>query len=466
MILLKKPYLLFSIVYAVISITSIYYFDGTGDVGDSIAHYLFAKWAPYHHELYFDHWAKPVYVLLASPFAQFGFVGMKFFNVIINLCTILLTYKLAENLGLKNSKLILLILLFSPLFYILTFSGLTEPLFALFVALGLYFAHLNKNFTAFTIISFLPYVRSEGLIIIGVFSLYAIYKSHWKYLPFLLLGSVVYAIAGYFVYHNLLWVFTKIPYAKLSSVYGSGSLFHFVDKLINVCGVPLYAMFWIGFLIIIYQSLKGNTTAYMTILIWFGFVAFLVAHSLFWYLGIFNSMGLQRVLICTMPMIAIISLHGFNFITEYKPISNLKMKFAIQVVIVMYIVVFPFTANPSAINWKKDMMLANEQTSLIEMAKCLNAKQIHCAPILYNHHYISEVLNIDHFDERQHLKITKESVNQMKSGNLLVWDNKFCPVETGINCDSLLSGKNFTVLCSKSVLDLNAKFEWLLIQRR
>ncbi|MEI6020119.1 MAG: hypothetical protein WCR21_03245 [Bacteroidota bacterium] len=450
----------------ILSAVIIYFFNGTGDVGDSIAHYLFAKWAPYHHELYFDHWAKPVFVLLASPFAQFGFVGMKFFNVIINLCTILLTYKLAEHLGLKNSKLILLILLFSPLYYILTFSGLTEPLFALFVALGLYFVHLKKNFTAFTIISFLPYVRSEGLIIIGVFALYGIYQSHWKYLPFLLLGSFVYGIAGYFVYHDVLWVFTKIPYAKLSSVYGNGTLFHFVDKLVNVCGVPIYGMFWIGFLVMIYHSFKSKSNAYTTVLIWFGFVAFFTAHSLFWYLGIFNSMGLQRVLICMMPMLAIMALYGFNFLTEHLLLSNHKQKFYIQAILVVYIVVFPFTANPSAINWNKDMRLTQEQRSLIEMAKCLNAKQIHAAPILYNHHYISEVLNIDHFDERQHLKITKESVNQMKSGDVLIWDNKFCPIETEINCDSILAGQNFTVVCSKSVLDLNAKFEWMLIQRR
>ena len=51
------------------------YFNGTGDTGDSITHYFYAQYAPLHLELFFNHWAKPLYVLLASPFAQFGFIG-------------------------------------------------------------------------------------------------------------------------------------------------------------------------------------------------------------------------------------------------------------------------------------------------------------------------------------------------------------------------------------------------------
>ena len=52
-------------VYVVAAAFTIFYFNGTGDSGDSPMHYLFAKYAPKHPELYFDHWAKPLFVLLA-----------------------------------------------------------------------------------------------------------------------------------------------------------------------------------------------------------------------------------------------------------------------------------------------------------------------------------------------------------------------------------------------------------------
>ena len=67
-----------------------HFFDGTGGSGDSIHHYLYAKYATAHPENFFNHWAKPLYVLLACSFAQFGFVGMKIFNALVALFTIFL----------------------------------------------------------------------------------------------------------------------------------------------------------------------------------------------------------------------------------------------------------------------------------------------------------------------------------------------------------------------------------------
>ena len=72
-------------IYVIIATLTIIFFDGTGDSGDSIHHYQFAKLAPLHPELFFNHWAKPLYVLLASPFAQFTFIGVKIFNSIVSL---------------------------------------------------------------------------------------------------------------------------------------------------------------------------------------------------------------------------------------------------------------------------------------------------------------------------------------------------------------------------------------------
>ena len=32
--------------------------NGTCDEGDSVMHYQYARWAPFHSKLFFDHWAK------------------------------------------------------------------------------------------------------------------------------------------------------------------------------------------------------------------------------------------------------------------------------------------------------------------------------------------------------------------------------------------------------------------------
>ena len=177
-------------VYSIVAALTIFFFDGTGGAGDSILHYQFAKSAPTHPELYFDHWAKPLFTLIASPFAQFGFIGMKIFNALVVFTTLLLTYKITKKLALKNAILSSVILLFSPLFFVFTFSGLTEPLFALFICLGIYSVLIDRRILALIIISFLPFIRSEGLIIMGGFGLYFLLNKQWKLLPWLAFGHI------------------------------------------------------------------------------------------------------------------------------------------------------------------------------------------------------------------------------------------------------------------------------------
>lgn len=419
--------------YAIIVTFTVLYFDGTGDAGDSVTHYLFARYAPNHPVLYFDHWAKPVFVLLASPFAQFGFVGVKLFNALVTFFTIILTYKMAEALKLKNTVLVPVFMLFSPLYYILTFSGLTEPLFALFTAAGILLCLRHRYLVAALVVSFLPYVRSEGLIILGVFGLYFLVKQNWRVIPALIFGSVVYGIAGYFVYHDFLWVFTKIPYAKLSSVYGQGPLLHFVEQLINVTGVPLYALFWLGFISLLIKFIKRKVAAEQSILILLGFTTFFMAHTLFWYLGIFNSMGLKRVLLGIMPMIAIMMLHGLNMIVEEIFNYTSVVKRIVYALILIYVLVFPFTPNPSAIQWRKDMMLCEEQHLAEKVADFIGKQKNPVYPLMYSHYYLSVTMNLDHFDTSKKIDVSRGSVSNMKPGEILIWDNRFADSESGIN---------------------------------
>ncbi len=422
--------------YALIALLTIIFFDGTGDAGDSVYHALFARYAPAHPELFFDHWAKPVYVLLASPFAQFGFVGVKFFNAIAALFTLFFTHKIAVNLELKNPLVAALILIFTPLSFVLTFSGLTEPLFALFLTAAIYCAVMNRFFYAAIIISFLPFVRSEGLIILGVFGLYFLLKKRWLELPVLLLGHLVYSVAGFFVYSDFFWVLNKIPYSKLSSTYGSGELSHFVEQLIYVVGIPIYVLFWIGVVALIWKSIK-KVNLELHILVTIGFFAFLIAHSLFWYFGIFNSMGLKRVLVGVAPLISIIALIGFNFLSEELLKERKKPKLIVQCMLLGYVLIFPFTSNPAAVNWDKDLNLTQDQRAVLEVTEFITEHNLTERRFVYDHPYLSQALKIDHFDPVKRIDLTANFPNESKRGDLVIWDNWFSIVEYGIGQEAL-----------------------------
>ena len=92
-------------------------------------------------------------------------------------------------------------------------------------------------------LSFLPFIRSEGLVILGIITIYLLYNKQWRLLPLLAIGHLVYAVAGYPEYHSFWWVFSKIPYGTLSSEhYGSGDLLYFVNNFHFIMG---YVVKWL-----------------------------------------------------------------------------------------------------------------------------------------------------------------------------------------------------------------------------
>ena len=230
----------------------------------------------------------------------------------------------------------------------------------------------------------------------------------------------------------MLWVFTKIPYATLSSVYGSGPITHFAEKLIYVIGVPIYVLFWSGFLTVMIKFIRKKSNAEEVMLLLFSFSAFLIAHSLFWYLGIFNSYGLIRVMVSVMPVIAIIALTGFNFIAEDIFKTKQIARIIIRAALLGYVIIFPFTPNPAAVQWPADLMLDKGQKEAQRVANFFHGQGDFQYPIIYTHCYLSMVLNTDPFDETKCKKVTRENISAMKSGDILIWDNVFAEFEGNI----------------------------------
>lgn len=460
----NKAIYFFLTIYALLAASILFSFEGTGDAGDSVHHYLFAKYAPSHPELFFNHWAKPLYVLLASPFAQFGFIGVKVFNVLVMTATLFYTIRVAQKLKIKNAIIAALISVAAPLTFTLTFSGLTEPLFALFITIGIHLVLRHKYLSAALVISFLPFIRSEGLIILGVFGVYFMVIRHWKIAIALIFGHVVYSITGYFVHHDILWVFKKIPYAHLSSVYGEGGLFHYAEQLIYVIGIPIYILFGIGCIAILWKTIKRITTTEIQVLIFLCFAAFFIAHTLFWYLGIFNSMGLKRVFVGVMPLIAIISLMGLNFITEDLFQKNGVAKRIIQSVFIAYIIIFPFTSNPAAIDLKRDLELTKDQ-QIANMISNEVKKEIGIEHrFLYMHPHLSLALDIDHFDTKRHMELTEDILSNLMPGDVIIWENWFCVVERGITKEMLESNSELTPITSKIETDNGRDIEYAVFQ--
>jgi hypothetical protein len=422
----------------------------TGDAGDSIVHYLYAHYSFTYPQFFFHHWAKPVFVLLTSPFAQFGFKGIVVFNSLCAALTALFTFYTAKNLKIKHAWLVFVLVFFAPLYFKLIFSGLTEYLFGLFLILGIYFYSKQKPITALIIISFLPLVRSEGLLILGVFGLMLLLKRNFKLLPYLVVGQLLYAFAGAFYYHDVFWVINKIPYANLGSPYGKGELLDFVHRLNYVIEKPIYLFLVIGCASVLFSLLKSKfktITDEKTILILGSFLVVFVAHSIFWWLSIFNSMGLPRVLNGIIPVIALLALIGLETITS--PLKNNTIKNGLILLIIVVIIVFPFTNRPQGVVFNNELFTINENNLLDEeVLPFLKQEATNKLPnpIYFSHPYISLALNIDYFDPTQHREMQHVFSDEIPSETIIIWDEWYSVMEGGVTLEALKNDGRFTLL--------------------
>ena len=416
---------------------------GTGDEGDSIMHFLYAREAFKHPENFLDHWAKPVFVLFTAPIAQGGFTAMKLFNVAMLVSTLLLTWRTAKLLHIPNAWLTVVPVIFSIMTVSLTLSGLTEPMFAFWMMTGIYLFVKNHPLPAVVWLSFLPFVRSEGLVIFCVVILYLLVKKNWKLLPLLAVGHIFYAVVGWFHYRDLLWIFNKMSYAVPESAYGSGNLRHFYYNMPLVSGEFLSNFLWFSVLVGAVRMLLfwAGKVKFSKEEIWLVYgigIAYFIAHSLFWYLGIFNSFGLMRVMIAVLPLYAVMTVQAVNFVINLLPAGVPYLRKSLPVL-------FTFAAAYSfftTLNYSWHLELNNFQKTqevLVQKYK----DQYRGQTVYSDAVHPALGLDIDWFSAAERRSVRQLYYTEPKPERaIVIWDSWFAVEEARIPLEKLQEDKN------------------------
>ncbi len=426
----------------------IFSFSGTRDSGDSVQHYLIAHYAFEHPELFLDHWGKPLFTLLASIPAAFGFTGIKFFNCLMVLWSLGNVYLISRRLFSRNDWLPLLLLAFMPELMRLQFSGLTEPLFAAWLSASVLLVLRGKISWGFVMASFLPFVRTEGFLLLPVFALFyaeELLRSHrtrlgrifsWEFLPgavatlaLLTVGTVAYSLIGGIIKGDLTWVFTENPYEHLEN-YGQGNWAHFPEKFIFITGVPIYGLWALGLLlggVAIFWRRDALNAHPSWRLIYGLFLVYFGAHVVFWATGIAHSMGLMRVMISLTPLAALIAARALFFLLSWFPRPLYQHIFLALVCI--YIVAFPFLPNPASLK-VYDFELSPDQVILNENADLYTGLKANGLHVYYAHPYVPVAFGFDPFLHPRYMNSLKE--RSFPPGTMIVWDNWFSVKEAGV----------------------------------
>lgn len=416
--------------------------DGFHGGGDSIAHYRLAKFSWQHPIYLLDHWGKPVFTLIAMPFAQFGFKAVEFMNLFFAVFASALVYLIGRFHRWKLSWLAAPLVLFSPIFMQQYFSGLTETVFICLLLLAFWLKLKNQRTAALVVFSFLPFIRTEALLLLFWFGFLEVAESKDRRpVLFMLTGFVVYSLIGWIAKGDINWIANELPYVGGENIYGSGSIWHYVQLMPDTVGIPLLVVTIVGIILSIPKSVVHASDAdwlwkYAIVpsLIYVGF------HSFMWYVGKV-SLGLSRMLAVVVPLFALVSIYGVSSLQ--RSVRSLYVRGVVSTVVAFICVVYGLKS------FELPVKLGEEERVLQNVAEYIRSNNLVGHKIHYYALYNEITLGLDPHNADQCQQVVHNRANpheEVKPGSLVIWDAHFSPNEGAMPLENLLGNKHFEVL--------------------
>jgi hypothetical protein len=418
--------------------------EGSYGGADSFQHYLFSRYSWKHPHLLLDHWGKPLFTLLSSLFSQFGFYGIQCFNILIGMITAWLTYKVLEHLNVKLAPFAVIFVCFTPLYFVMLFTGLTELTFSLFLVAGIDLVLKKKTVAAAIVISFSPFVRTEGFLLLPVFFVVMLVNRDFRATPFLCTGLVVYSLVGSFHFGDIFWVVQRNPYVGARDIYGHGQFLDYFRKTETILGTPLSIMVAFGVTVTLFRFFKefGRDKSLVTFtLLGLGSASvYILAHSYVWWWGLAGSLGLERVMAGILPPLVIAAIIGLELSTfiRIRTITVLILLFAMLMVIRE-----PFIQYRIPNRMDPPQKLMNTTVDWLKTRKLTNDK------VYYYDPFAVFLLGTDPWDDtlvQERLPDPENPGKSVEKGSLLIWDSHFGPNEGRLPLERVLESGQFALL--------------------
>jgi hypothetical protein len=432
-----------------VSICFVFITKNTYDTGDSINHYLYARYAPQHPLNLLHSWAKPLFTLLIMLPSQLGYKALMVFQCSLVAASAWLSYQVARGLRIHYAALAILFCYAAPDYFHIQFSGLTEPLFGLLLIGSVTLAVYERPMWSAALASWLPFVRSEGFILLGVWVVYLVWQRQWRALPMVLLGYLLYSAIGAVVLGEPGWVFGHNAYPTVSQ-YGHGDWNQYLIGLLYLLGWVISVLVVLGIGNLLWRATsraawRSRLFRVELLLIYGSAGVFITAHTVFWVFGLFGSAGLTRVLAMLPPLLAIVALRGLNCLVALGRTAQIQQRIATGIAALA--VVFLFTGLRMSLRWQRDFGLPGD-LALAEQAAAWYRQQPgrQGQPVALEHAGIARALDIDIFDRRvrplaslnKHLQL-----DQLPVGTMVFWDDWFSTVEGGLSAEQLANDQRF-----------------------
>jgi hypothetical protein len=355
-----------------------------------------------------------------------------------------LVLKIANRLDLKRSWLAPLLFLSCPVVFDNSVSSLTEIICALFLILFIYWSLRGKFFLGAIILSFMPFARSEGFVILGVAAMFFFFTRRWRFIPLLAVGSIILNCIGYWYTGIPLWIFDSNPYVNTEiTSYGSGSFFHFFIWAIPVFGIGFLFLLkstWLNAhtilnrLTIDWKStlVSEESKSFMLkhqVIFWIvlgSFWGYFMAHTVLWWQGMWASLGLLRVMFVVAVPMVLLALIELNKFLDSRPLLGTWKTINVIVVLLCGTAFGTNTLILGAVGAPVEYGI--EEAVLNEMKGWMKAEGVTTQGCVFaGHSYVSLALDRDPFDYTKMNQL--RSFKYAQKGDLIVWDGHYGPNE-------------------------------------
>jgi hypothetical protein len=311
------------IVCAVAGVAMLFLFDDSCQQ-DGGQHYLFARWAWVHHEMFIGVWARPLYTFIYAFPALVGYRAARALTVLICLAVSYQTWRLAEDLKIARAPIAIALVWLQPSFFLFCADNMTEPIFALVYVIALRLHHQERLKAGMIVASLMILARPEGFFMAVLWGIWVLTEGRrgggtegWREKvslrpsvppPLLLLATGAFAwwLAAFAITGDPLFIRHNWPsnWTMTGTIYGAAGLYAYLTRLPEIVGLFLLPAFIYG----LWRLLKGRRLYTLTS----SFLLLFILHTILRAYGLLGSAGYPRYLVTISPAIALITLTGWN----------------------------------------------------------------------------------------------------------------------------------------------------------
>ncbi|MFM8392572.1 MAG: hypothetical protein ACKOB4_01455 [Acidobacteriota bacterium] len=405
---------------------------------DGGLHYLFARWAWHHPGLFVGVWSRPLYTTVYAVPALAGYTATRALTVIICLLISWQTWRLATEMGVARSPLAILLVWLQPSFFLFAADNMTEQVFALAVVIALRLHHQGRIVAGAIIASLTILARPEGFFLCLLWAGWLLWarrtespnRTSLAIVLWLGTGALGWWLAALLITGDPLFILHNWPrnWPLTGTVYGAAGLLAYPARLPEIVGPFLLLPFLVG----LGQLLRSRRQMKLTSV----FLLFFLLHTILRAWGLLGSAGYPRYLVSISPVIALITLCGWNSLADFFQHSARWWRTAVATTILATSAWFNFIYADGA-EWSRDAR-AIQQVHHWFVNEQRKQNNLPVTRLIWNEPFACILFDRDPWENPEWTHDREQDLEMLRSspaGTLVVWDRLIGPKWFGIQSE-------------------------------